>query len=60
MTTHSRGKREREARKRHRRGTYWSSGMPAGSNPLKLGHKHLKRIMWTFMADLETRRRDKT
>lgn len=33
------GRREREAGKRHRRGQVWSSHMPAGQSPLKLGNK---------------------
>ena len=53
MNHHSRGKREREARKRHRRGTYWNSSMPADSEPLKLGHKHTMRAMRDVMADPE-------
>jgi hypothetical protein len=53
MTTHSRGKREREARKRLRRGLYWNSSMPAGSPMLKLGHVHTMRAMRIVMADLE-------
>jgi hypothetical protein len=35
------GKREREARKRHRRGRIWNSGMAAESAPLKLGSKKI-------------------
>lgn len=37
------GKREREARKRHRRACVWSSDMGADVAPLKLGHKHFQR-----------------
>ncbi len=51
MDTHSRGKREREARKRSKRGLYWNSGMPADSPMLKLGHVHLMRTMRVSMAD---------
>lgn len=38
------GKREREARKRHRRGRVWSSTMPAASAPLKVGRTHFGRL----------------
>ena len=52
------GKREREARKRHRRGRYWSS-TAADTEPLKLGRKHSLR--WCrrqamTVADAETTR----
>ena len=60
MVAHSRGKREREARKRHRRGSCWCSNWPAGSPPLKLGLRHYLRIMRLDMADLEKPRRGKT
>lgn len=53
MNTQVRGRREREARKRHRRGYYWNSSMPAGSESLKLGHSHLRRRLRIFMADSE-------
>ena len=49
------GKREREARKRHRRGLYWSNSMPSGSKPLKLGHKHARRFfrcLWQIPESL--------
>ena len=38
------GRREREARKRHRRGRVWTSYMVAGAEPLKLGRKHSLRF----------------
>lgn len=41
------GKREREARKRHRRARCWRIGSPDGG--LKLGRTHLRR--W-WLADL--------
>jgi len=37
------GKREREARKRHRRALVWPTRMGAEAVPLKLGHKHFQR-----------------
>ena len=37
------GKREREARKRHRRARVWEAGMGAEAEPLKLGRKHMRR-----------------
>lgn len=40
------GRREREARKRHRRGRIWSNTcMAADDAPLKLGSKHMRRFM---------------
>ncbi len=39
------GKREREARKRHRRASYWNSSWGTGSKSLKLGHKHIQRCL---------------
>ena len=49
------GKRERDARKRHRRGLVWSSNMPAVSGPLKLGSKHLRRHLHAFLSVADTR-----
>ena len=52
MKTGVRGKREREAGKRHRRGTVTSWCGTAVCGPLKLGHNHLRRHLGMFMADL--------
>jgi len=44
------GRREREARKRHRHGSTWSNrpGDVAGDTPLKLGAKKmLRNMLWT-------------
>ncbi len=38
------GKRERQARKRHRRGSVWFGGWAAGAPPLKVGLKHARRV----------------
>jgi hypothetical protein len=45
MSSNKLGKREREARKRHRRCLCWNSSMDFGAAPLKLGHEHLRRSM---------------
>ena len=37
------GKRERQARKRHRRALYWNGSWGAGVDPLKVGRKHMSR-----------------
>lgn len=50
------GKREREARKRHRRGSCWRSAWSADVAPLKLGRKHAGRWMrktHLAVADIE-------
>ena len=47
------GKREREARKRHRRALCWSSDWGAGSKSLKLGHKHIRKLRQVLVADPE-------
>ena len=41
------GLRERQARKRHRRGGYWCSALEAAAVavPLKAGRKHIGRLM---------------
>lgn len=44
------GKREREARKRHRRARVWVSSMGAEAEPLKLGRKHMQRYWRRFHA----------
>lgn len=46
-----RGKREREARKRHRRALCWSGSMGSGGTPLKLGRVHFRRWIKPIMAD---------
>jgi hypothetical protein len=38
------GKKERQARKRHRRGSVWVSTWGSGTAPLKAGRKHMSRI----------------
>lgn len=61
------GRREREARKRHRRGRVWPSYTVAGAEPLKLGRKHFLRfarnsewylaqrgLLASVVADVET------
>lgn len=50
------GKRERMARKRHRRTLFWWGGWPSGTAPLKLGSKHLTREFKKSLAvaDAET------
>ena len=55
------GKREREAKKRHRRGLCWSNSRPAESEPLKLGRKHTLRWIrrGPSVADAERRRADR-
>ena len=53
------GKREREARKRHRRARVWSSNMGADAEPLKLGRKHIRcwiRHQSLAVADAEKTR----
>ena len=55
------GKRERQARKRHRRGHYWNSNMAAEAEPLKVGREHSRRCAARFwqslaVADAEKRR----
>lgn len=50
------GKREREARKRHRRARVWVASMGAEVAPLKLGRKHYQRWLRQFalsVADAE-------
>lgn len=54
------GRREREAGKRHRRGSVWCSNWPAGSEPLKLGHKHSLRALRIPVADIEKPRGGRT
>ena len=56
MGWNSLGKRERTARKRHRRGSVWCSDWPAGSDPLKVGSSHSKRRIRRIctVADAET------
>jgi len=58
-----RGRREREAGKRHRRAVihYWSfqGGVGTEFGPLKLGHKHLARYIRLCMADTEKRARER-
>ena len=44
------GRREREARKRHRRALVWRSDWGAEAAPLKLGHKHCSRDLRRSMA----------
>lgn len=51
------GKREREARKRHRRAHFWHSGMGADAAPLKLGRKHLPRWVRRSLAVADRRKR---
>lgn len=41
----TKGRREREARKRHRRARVWCSHMGAGQEPLKLGRKKMKAFL---------------
>jgi len=44
------GKREREARKCHRRAHEWNSQMGAVSVPLKVGHEHSRRLLHAFIC----------
>jgi len=50
------GKREREARKRHRRAIAWSSDMGAVAVPLNLGHKHMRRWVKRSLAVANSRK----
>jgi hypothetical protein len=50
------GKREREARKRLRRGLVWSSDMAPGTAPLKLGHEHIRRWAKRSLAVADSRK----
>lgn len=45
------GRRERQAGKRHRRGLVWLSDWPAVQGPLKVGHRHLGRILSRHLSD---------
>jgi hypothetical protein len=45
-----RGKREREAGKRHRRVRTWEYGMEANSSWLKLGANHSRRNLHNYLA----------
>lgn len=50
------GKRERQARKRHRRGSIWISDWGSGTAPLKAGSKHMRRMdrkLFLAVADVE-------
>ena len=47
------GKREREARKRHRRALLWQG---AEVVPLKLGRKHLHRSLLSVLAVADSRK----
>jgi hypothetical protein len=47
------GKRERQARKRHRRALYWEG---AAAVPLKVGSKRSRRIWRNFMAVADRRK----
>ena len=49
------GKREREARKRHRRAVLWYTRDGAVVGPLKLGRKHLLRRMKADLAVADSR-----
>lgn len=50
------GRREREAKKRHRRARAWLSGMGAEAAPLKLGHKHFRRWIKRSLAVADSRK----
>ena len=50
------GKREREARKRHRRARVWTSGMGAEAAPLKLGRTHLGRRLVSLLSVADSRK----
>ena len=45
------GRRERQAGKRHRRGLVWQMGQAAVQGPLKVGHRHLGRILSRHLSD---------
>lgn len=47
------GKRERQARKRHRRAVHWSSVDGAVHGPLKVGSKHLGRT-WSRILGIKS------
>jgi hypothetical protein len=49
------GKREREARKRHRRAVCWFYKDGAEVGPLKLGRKHLRRRLRADLAVADSR-----
>lgn len=46
------GKRERQARKRHRRATTWIVSRGAEVGPLKVGRKHSRRLAARFWQSL--------
>ena len=50
------GKRERQARKRHRRARYWDSSMGAEAAPLKVGPVHCRRIARDYLAVADSRK----
>jgi hypothetical protein len=45
MKRKTKGMRERQAGKRHRRALYWHSMMGSVVEPLKVGRKHILRCM---------------
>ena len=50
------GRREREARKRHRRASLWMSEWGAATEPLKLGREHFGRITRQTLAVADSRK----
>jgi len=49
------GRRERQARKRHRRAIIWSSRWGAEAEPLKVSHRHRGRLFGLILAVSDSR-----